>query len=292
MKLSDNNLLKRRWFQVLIAIIIFFILVFTSIRAGGIFLIMCSVLYGFYLFKKSKKFKQRSKIIKSLCTIGLLFLLLFGALFTSISPADQKSLAANNAAKAQQELNAKQRSQAADAEIQTKANAKAKTDAEIQAKADAKAKADAEIQAKADAKAKADAEIQAKADAKAKADAEIQAKADEEKAQADAQAKAQVEAQAKADAQAKANAEAQQAAQSQAAAKTQQAVSNNTNSNSPSGQSISSNEQGLIKGHIDSKGTKIYHLPGDPYYNRTKNVSQWFKTEQEAQDAGYRHILR
>jgi len=48
-----------------------------------------------------------------------------------------------------------------------------------------------------------------------------------------------------------------------------------------------------IKGHIDAKkGTMIYHLPGDQYYSRTKNVSKWFFTEKEAQAAGYRHILR
>ena len=48
-----------------------------------------------------------------------------------------------------------------------------------------------------------------------------------------------------------------------------------------------------IKGHINrSKGTRIYHLPGDPYYSRTTHVSQWFFTEKEAQSAGYRHIYR
>lgn len=85
MRLNDNNLLRRRWFQILIAIIIFFVLSTISMRAGGIFLITCSVLYSFYLFKKSAKFQKRSKIIKSLCAIGLLFVLLFGAIFTSVS---------------------------------------------------------------------------------------------------------------------------------------------------------------------------------------------------------------
>lgn len=48
-----------------------------------------------------------------------------------------------------------------------------------------------------------------------------------------------------------------------------------------------------IKGHIDKKkGTKIYHLPGDQYYNRTTHVSEWFFTEKDAQAAGYRPILR
>lgn len=48
-----------------------------------------------------------------------------------------------------------------------------------------------------------------------------------------------------------------------------------------------------IKGHIDrKKGTKIYHIPGSTYYNRTRNVSQWFFTEKEAQSAGYRAPYR
>jgi hypothetical protein len=47
-----------------------------------------------------------------------------------------------------------------------------------------------------------------------------------------------------------------------------------------------------IKGHIDNKGVKIYHLPGDPYYNRTTHVAQWFFTTKDAESAGYRAILR
>jgi competence protein ComEC len=44
---------------------------------------------------------------------------------------------------------------------------------------------------------------------------------------------------------------------------------------------------GLIKGNINSKGEKIYHLPGGAYYDKTI-PEKWFKTEQEAQDAGFR----
>nr|DAK31914.1 MAG TPA: Protein of unknown function (DUF4236) [Caudoviricetes sp.] len=42
-----------------------------------------------------------------------------------------------------------------------------------------------------------------------------------------------------------------------------------------------------IKGHVGKNG-RIYHIPGSTYYNRTKHVSQWFFTEKEAQEAGYR----
>ncbi|EIV99899.1 putative hydrolase (metallo-beta-lactamase superfamily) [Thermoanaerobacter siderophilus SR4] len=50
---------------------------------------------------------------------------------------------------------------------------------------------------------------------------------------------------------------------------------------------VDSNGRGLIKGNINSKGEKIYHIPGDPWYDRTK-AEAWFKTEAEAQAAGFR----
>ncbi|MBQ6508042.1 MAG: hypothetical protein IJI07_01090 [Flexilinea sp.] len=47
----------------------------------------------------------------------------------------------------------------------------------------------------------------------------------------------------------------------------------------------------LIKGNINSKGQKLYHLPGWPSYNSTKiDTSQgerWFCTEEEAVAAGW-----
>ena len=48
-----------------------------------------------------------------------------------------------------------------------------------------------------------------------------------------------------------------------------------------------SDGNGLIKGNINSKGEKIYHLPGGAYYEKTV-PEVWFKTEQEAQKAGFR----
>ncbi|SHF93740.1 Metal-dependent hydrolase, beta-lactamase superfamily II [Caldanaerobius fijiensis DSM 17918] len=50
---------------------------------------------------------------------------------------------------------------------------------------------------------------------------------------------------------------------------------------------VDSSGRGLIKGNINSKGEKIYHIPGDPWYDRTK-AERWFKTEAEAQAAGFR----
>ena len=42
-----------------------------------------------------------------------------------------------------------------------------------------------------------------------------------------------------------------------------------------------------IKGNINRSGNKIYHMPGAPSYEGT-NPEQWFCTEQEARDAGFR----
>lgn len=43
----------------------------------------------------------------------------------------------------------------------------------------------------------------------------------------------------------------------------------------------------LIKGNINSKGDKIYHVPGSASYEKT-NAEMWFATEEEAQEAGFR----
>lgn len=42
-----------------------------------------------------------------------------------------------------------------------------------------------------------------------------------------------------------------------------------------------------IKGNINRSGNKIYHMPGSPSYEET-NPEQWFCTEQQARDAGFR----
>ena len=42
-----------------------------------------------------------------------------------------------------------------------------------------------------------------------------------------------------------------------------------------------------IKGNINRSGNKIYHMPGEGSYEGT-NPEEWFCTEQEAQQAGFR----
>lgn len=50
------------------------------------------------------------------------------------------------------------------------------------------------------------------------------------------------------------------------------------------GQYVDENGNGLIKGSKNG----IYHTPGSTYYSRTTNPVAWFKTIQEAKNAGYR----
>ena len=46
-----------------------------------------------------------------------------------------------------------------------------------------------------------------------------------------------------------------------------------------------------IKGNINSKGEKIYHVPGGQFYDKTQPEA-WFFTEEEARAAGYRASKR
>ena len=48
---------------------------------------------------------------------------------------------------------------------------------------------------------------------------------------------------------------------------------------------------GIIKGNINKNGEKIYHMPGGAYYDSTI-PEEWFKTEREAQAAGFRKSSR
>ncbi|MEK5146365.1 thermonuclease family protein [Psychrobacillus sp. FSL K6-4615] len=49
----------------------------------------------------------------------------------------------------------------------------------------------------------------------------------------------------------------------------------------------STNEQCNIKGNINRQGKKIYHIPSGKYYEQT-NPEEWFCTEQDAIQAGFK----
>lgn len=131
-------------------------------------------------------------------------------------------------------------------------------------------------------------QIQAEAKAAQEKAAAEKAKADEE-ARAAAEKKEQERVAAEQAAAAKKAAEeqaAQQAAADKAAADQQAAAvaAQQQAAAQQETQYVDATGQGTIKGSVNG----IYHVPGSTYYNRTKNVVQWFKTISEAENAGYR----
>lgn len=56
-------------------------------------------------------------------------------------------------------------------------------------------------------------------------------------------------------------------------------------------QAVSAPSTGKIKGNINSKGEKIYHVPGGQFYDQT-DPEEWFSTIEEAEAAGYRPSQR
>ena len=59
---------------------------------------------------------------------------------------------------------------------------------------------------------------------------------------------------------------------------------------------LKGSEKCPIKGNINAKGVRIYHMPGQQAYDDTRsnlaNGEQWFCSEVEAQAAGWRKALR
>lgn len=47
-----------------------------------------------------------------------------------------------------------------------------------------------------------------------------------------------------------------------------------------------------IKGNVNTRGERIYHVPGQRYYNQTRisasHGERWFCSEEEARAAGWR----
>ncbi|WP_310877593.1 sunset domain-containing protein [Priestia megaterium] len=185
------------------------------------------------------------------------------------------------------------------------AKEEAKQKAEEQAaKEEAKQKAE-EQAAKEEAKQKAQ-EQAAKEEAERKAQEqaakeEAEQKAEEQATKEEAERKAQEqaakeEAERKAEEQA-AKQEAERKAQQQAASQQSTPSSSTSNSgnykpfeNDPSDDQQSNMScSGQIKGN---KNSKIYHVPGGAYYDRTQDNIVWFCSEADAQAAGYRKSQR
>ncbi|WP_456317936.1 sunset domain-containing protein [Priestia megaterium] len=172
---------------------------------------------------------------------------------------------------AKEEAKQKAEEQAAKEEVKQKAKEQA-------AKEEAKQKAEEQA-------AKEEAERKAKEQA---AKEEAERNAQEQAAKEEAERNAQEQA-AKEEAERKAQ---QQAASQQATTSSSTSSSGNYKpfENDPSDDQQSNMScSGQIKGN---KNSKIYHVPGGAYYDRTQDNIVWFCSEADAQAAGYRESQR
>ncbi|MFS2170605.1 MAP7 domain-containing protein [Priestia megaterium] len=185
---------------------------------------------------------------------------------------------------AKEEAKQKAEEQAAKEEVKQKAKEQAAKEEAKQKAEEQAAKEEAERKAKEQA-AKEEAERKAQEQA---AKEEAERNAQEQAAKEEAERKAQEQA---------AKEEAERKAQQQAAS--QQATTSSSTSNSgnykPFENDPSDDQQsnmscsGQIKGN---KNSKIYHVPGGAYYDRTQDNIVWFCSEADAQAAGYRESQR
>ncbi|WP_411334774.1 protein TolA [Metabacillus indicus] len=166
-------------------------------------------------------------------------------------------------------------------------------EAEREAQEEAAAKQEAERKAQEEAAAKQEAERKAQEEAAAKQEAERKAQ-EEAAAKQEAERKAQEQAAAKQEAERKAQEQA--AAKQEAERKAQTAKSSGTSGNGEAFVNDPSDDKesnlsckGQIKGNMNSK---IYHMPGGAYYDKTQDDIQWFCSPEEAEKAGFRASKR
>jgi hypothetical protein len=252
-KISNGNGNKKppKLLLIILAALLYFFSWASFPKSIGALTLLGGLGLGYYLFAKSLVFKHRHVLIKILTSIFIVcFMLIFGlgGLFLDTSSTTNNKVAQNS----------------------TKVDDKVALD-DTSKKADEEEKLKAEQEAQ--QKAQQEAKLKAEQEAKQKSEKEAKLKAEQE-----AQQKAQDDQAAKEKAQAEQKAKSEQATQS-----TPQPKSPQGSSSSSSG----SSGQGLIKGNINSKGEKIYHVPGSTYYDRT-NPERWFNTVEEAQAAGFR----
>ena len=202
-----------------------------------------------------------------------------------VADSSKQKVEKNDSDKAVKE---EKRQKAEEQAVKEEAKQKAKEQA---AKEEAKRKAEEQA-----AKEKAEQKAQEQA-AKEEAERKAQEQAAKEKAERKAQEQAaKQEAERQAEEQA-AKEEAERKAQQQAAS--QQATPSSSTSSSgnykPFENDPSDDQQsnmscsGQIKGN---KNSKIYHVPGGAYYDRTQDNIVWFCSEADAQAAGYRKSQR
>lgn len=252
-----NNKRPPKWLLIILAVLIYLLLLVSFPKVLGALTVLGGLGLFYYLFAKSSTFKGKHILIKiftSVLLFGFMFFFGLGGLLSTTSDNISNENIAQNSSMTNDDKED-------DQIFVEETNNKADDEDKLKEQQEAQQKAEEE------AKLKAEQEAQQKAEEEAKL-----------KAEQEAQQKANDEQIAKVKAQAEQKAKSEQATQSTPQPQSQQGSSSS---------SSSSSGQGLIKGNINSKGEKIYHVPGSTYYDRT-DPERWFNTVEEAQAAGFR----
>ncbi|WP_191565937.1 protein TolA [Metabacillus idriensis] len=191
-----------------------------------------------------------------------------------------KQIALEEKDKEDEKLKVQEEADKKEAEREAQEQAAAKQETERKAQEQAAAKQEAERKAQEQAAAKQEAERKAQEQAATKQEAERKTQ-EQAAAKQEAERKAQEQAAAKQEAERK----TQTSKQSTGTSGNGEAFVNDPSDDKESNLSC----KGQIKGNMNSK---IYHMPGGAYYDKTQDDIQWFCSPEEAEKAGFRASQR
>ncbi|WP_191562163.1 protein TolA [Metabacillus idriensis] len=279
------------FYTFLILLLLSFILpeseIISNIAATGVFISILALIVGLIkpkLVLPMVQYQSRRKVLYTY--IYLFFICIFMVGFSGeaqvAEPTKTKEKSAEMLAAAEDKKDKQIALEEKDKEdeklkVQEEAD---KKEAEREAQEQAAAKQETERKAQEQAAAKQETERKAQEQAAAKQEAERKAQ-EQAAAKQEAERKAQEQAAAKQEAERK----TQTAKQSTGTSGNGEAFVNDPSDDKESNLSC----KGQIKGNMNSK---IYHMPGGAYYDKTQDDIQWFCSPEEAEKAGFRASQR
>ncbi|MCM0648613.1 O-antigen ligase family protein [Clostridium swellfunianum] len=90
MNFKEIKLFKNKWTTIALYVVVYSLIMLALPRVTGYLTIIGIVAYGFYLFFKNQKFKEKTKLSKGLTCLGLIFVILWGLALTTLSPESIK----------------------------------------------------------------------------------------------------------------------------------------------------------------------------------------------------------
>ncbi|OHR67120.1 hypothetical protein HMPREF3291_11640 [Bacillus sp. HMSC76G11] len=257
--------------------------VITNIATTGVFISILALIVGLIkprLVLPMVHYQTRKKVLYTYIYLFLICFFMVGFLGETqvVEPSKTKEKSTEMLAAAEDKKDKEKAKE--DEKLKAQEQAAAKQEAQRKAQEQAAAKQEADRKAQEQAAAKQEAERKAQEQAAAKQEAERKAQ-EQAAAKQEAERKAQEQAAAKQEAERK----AQTAKQSSGTSGNGEAFVNDPSDDKESNLSC----KGQIKGNMNSK---IYHMPGGAYYDKTQDDIQWFCSPEEAEKAGFRASQR